>query len=80
VRRLFRKPGRGLTSGLVYFSAGGSIAGHRVALTTPNDEHGRAEIVIPAPEKRKVGSSILPLTTTLIRTNADSIIPAAPAC
>jgi hypothetical protein len=63
VRRLFRKPGRGLTSGLVYFSAGGSIAGHRVALTTPNDEHGRAEIVIPAPEKRKVGSSILPLTT-----------------
>jgi hypothetical protein len=34
-----------------------------VALATPDDEHGRAETVIPAPEKRKVGSSILTLTT-----------------
>jgi hypothetical protein len=39
------------------------MAGHQVALTTRNDERGRAETVIPAPEKRKVGSSILPLTT-----------------
>jgi len=36
-----------------------------VALTTRNDERGRAETVIPASEKRKVGSSILPLTTIL---------------
>ena len=28
-----------------------------------NDGRGRAETVIPAAEKRKVGSSILPLTT-----------------
>jgi hypothetical protein len=63
VRLVFRRPGRGLISGLVYPGAWGSIAGHRVTLTTPDDEHGRAETVIPAPEKRKVGSSILPLTT-----------------
>jgi hypothetical protein len=36
-----------------------------VALTTPDDERGRAETVILAPEKRKVGSSILPLNTAL---------------
>jgi hypothetical protein len=34
-----------------------------VALTTPDDEHGRAETVIRAPEKRKVGGSTPPLTT-----------------
>jgi hypothetical protein len=55
---------RGLISGLVYPGAWGSIADHRIALTTPDDEHGRAETLIPAPEKRKVGSSILPLITT----------------
>jgi hypothetical protein len=36
-----------------------------VTLTTPNDEHGCAEAVILAPEKRKVDSSILSLTTAL---------------
>ena len=56
---------RGHICGLVYASVRASIAGHQVALTTPDDERGRAETVILAPEKRKVGSSILPLTTTL---------------
>jgi hypothetical protein len=56
------------------------MRGQRVALTTRNDDRSRAETVIPAPEKRKVGSSILPLTTTLTRANAESVISAAAAC
>jgi len=59
--------GGGLICGLVYASARGSIRGHWLPLTTQNDWRGRALTVILAPEKRKVGSSILPLTTTLIR-------------
>jgi hypothetical protein len=59
VSRLLR---RGLICGLVYPSARGSIAVCRVALATPDDGHGRAETLIRAPERRKVGSSILPLT------------------
>jgi hypothetical protein len=63
VRHVFRRRRRGLICGLVYARARGSIGGHRLPLTTRNDDRGRAETVIPAPEKRKVGSSILPLTT-----------------
>jgi hypothetical protein len=62
-RRVFRRLGRGLICGFVYARARESIRGHRAPLTTRNDGRGRAETVIPAPEKRKVGSSILPLTT-----------------
>jgi hypothetical protein len=63
--------GGGLICGLVYASARGSIRGHWLPLTTQNDWRGRALTVILAPEKRKVGSSILPLTTTL--TSADAL-------
>jgi hypothetical protein len=63
VRRVFRRLGRGLICGLVYASARESIRGHRVPLTTRNDGRGRAETVIRAPEKRKVGGSTPPLTT-----------------
>ena len=46
-----------LTSSLIYVSAPGSIADYGRSLNTANDERDRAETVIPAPEKRKVGGS-----------------------
>jgi hypothetical protein len=64
-RRAFGRLGRGLICGLVYAGARGSIGDHWLPLTTQNDDRGRTETAISAPEKRKVGSSILPLTTTL---------------
>src|SRR5262249_28595657 len=73
---------RGLICGLVYGGIGGSTTGHRLPLTTRNDDCGRAETVILAPGKRKVGSSILPLTTNfglvsslLTSVNADLLLP-----
>ena len=72
--------GRGLICGLVYARTLRSIRGHRLPLSTQNDWRGCAETAIRAPEKRKVGSSILPLTTTLTRENAESVISAALAC
>jgi hypothetical protein len=52
----------GLICSLVYLSTAGSIAVHRKLLSTAKDSHGHAETVVLAPEKRKVGSSTLPLT------------------
>jgi hypothetical protein len=65
-------------SGLVHLSAGGSITGDRLPLTTQNDWRRRALTVILAPEKRKVGSSILPLTTSCVL--ATGALNSANAC
>jgi hypothetical protein len=64
VRRVFGRLGRGLSCGLVYARARESIRGHRAPPATRNDGRGRAETVIPAPEKRKADGSIPPLTTS----------------
>jgi hypothetical protein len=47
----------GLISSLIHLHALGSIGGYGSPLSTANDQYGRAQTAIPAPEKRKVGSS-----------------------
>jgi hypothetical protein len=56
-------PRRGLISSLVYLSTSGSIGDYGRPVSTANDLPDRAETVMLAPEKRKVGGSIPPLTT-----------------
>jgi hypothetical protein len=58
-------PRHSLISSLIHLRTPASIGVHRRPLSSRRDLRGRSCTVVPNPEKRKVGSSILPLTTGL---------------